>query len=98
LHRFATQHAKEQILSRYGVQPTKRDWRDAFLAVTDGRTLLAAIDRGREIHYLQVGGVSVRAVYSPRTASFITVLPLFNVRRKRPKLRRRHVNGVDDDG
>lgn len=79
MHCFASQHAQERMLDRYGFEPTRLHWIEAFLAVTEGRTLLAARERNREVHYVAIAGVWVRVVYSPLTARFITVLP-FNSR------------------
>jgi hypothetical protein len=80
---YASSHACEQIAVRYGIEPTRYQWIEAFLAVTDGRTLLAARERNREVHYVPIAGMWVRVVYSPISARFITALP-FNSRRKNP--------------
>jgi hypothetical protein len=80
---YASTHACEQIVVRYGIAPTRYEWIEAFLAVTEGRSLLAARDRNCEVHYVPISGVWVRVVYSPITATFVTALP-FNSRRKNP--------------
>lgn len=77
------------MLDRYGFTPTRWHWIEAFLAVTDGRTVLAAREGHREVHYVPIAGIWVRVVYSPLTARFVTVLP-FNSRLARKESHPRH--------
>ena len=74
--RFHTDHAEDQILSRYLYEPTPADWRAAFLDIVDRRSCLLARQRdGIERHIVRVGNVAVVIVYDPATATMITVLP-----------------------
>ena len=74
--RFQTYHADDQILFRYCYEPSHSDWRQAFLDIVDGHTVLLARQRdGIERHIVRVGRVVVVCVYDPETATVITVLP-----------------------
>lgn len=84
---YVSRHACEQIFVRYGLTPTKQDWRSAFLDITNFKTLLAAREGNVEVHYLLICGQSVRVIYSPSTATIVTALPLGPRRRKRIRSR-----------
>lgn len=77
MYPYACDHARLRMQSRYGFEPTRMQWRTAFLDVTGFRTLLACKENnGREIHYMLIGDTPVKVVYCPVAAQFITVLPL----------------------
>ena len=73
---YSTQHADEQLFDRHGVFPTLKVWRQAFLDLIEGKSvLLAKQSNHRERHIVRIGGVAVTAMYDPHAARFITVLP-----------------------
>lgn len=73
---YATHHAIERIWHRYGLEPSESDWRDAFLDIVDGRSLLlAAISEFSERRIVRVAGKAVHVIYKPHAAKIITVLP-----------------------
>jgi hypothetical protein len=95
--RYATTHADDRMAERYGFVPTVTEWRNILLAIWDGRSVLSRRDvDGREVHYVSIGRVPVRVVYSPWDAVVITALPLVSRRKYRVKRAPRY-REVDDD-
>lgn len=86
MHQYACEHARLRMQTRYGFRPSRMQWCSAFLDVTSFHTLLASREKsGREVHYVLVGHIPVRAVYCPQLAQFITVLPLHPSKPRRIK-------------
>jgi len=79
---YASHHADDQMLARYGFGPSTAQWRKAFLDIVEGRSLLAQRSETREIHYVLMGSRAVRVVYAPHLALVITALPLCPKKRR----------------
>jgi hypothetical protein len=77
-----TIHAETRVWQRYGVAPTRRQWDEAVQHII-GRVIgekrpamrLRTMENGREEWIVRVAGIAVRAVYCPRGAVILTVLP-----------------------
>jgi len=93
--RYASHHADDQMIARYGFGPSVEQWRKAFLDIVEGRSLLARRSETREIHYVLMGSRAVRVVYSPHLALFITALPLGRKKRQMRRLPRYREQDLD---
>jgi hypothetical protein len=78
---FTTTHAAQRAAERYGFTPTREDWRQAFLDITDAATgarnsavLLRRYFDGIERWTVRLAGRPVIAVYNPLEALIITIL------------------------
>jgi hypothetical protein len=73
---YSTQHADAQIFDRYGIIPSRALWRDVFLDLLAGKTLLLARHpSGCERHLARVQNELVYLIYAPMLACFLTALP-----------------------
>ena len=69
-------HATDECRKRHGFTPTSWDADLAVLDIIEGRAaLLEQQENGRERYEVWLGFVRVTAIYEPRTATIVTVLP-----------------------
>lgn len=71
-------HARARLLERFGMSPTKAEWKSAYLTVREGKALLVHrkedIRGVSETHLVQLAGRELLVVYSPRSHRIVTVL------------------------
>ena len=76
-----TEHAIHRAAERYGVAFDYAEWAQMLLDIMDTAAgvrvaaLLAGKSAQVEEWHVYLGGVAVRAVYDPRTATVVTIAP-----------------------
>lgn len=77
---IVSRHAQERAAERVGRDLTREEWIAAVLLITSRRAALLTIDRRKqtEVYLVILGAMPLRLVWSPVSASVVTVLPLHN--------------------
>lgn len=73
------QHARDRLLERFGLSPSRAEWRAAYQHVSSGRALLVRRhiegSQASEVYAVRLAGHEVFVAYSPRLRRILTVLP-----------------------
>jgi hypothetical protein len=77
---WASEHAQERAIERWGIEPTREEWRELAMMILDtiagtARALMIRRDlaNGREHWLIALRGQRHRVLWEPKTASIVTV-------------------------
>lgn len=88
--RHFTHHAAERAWERYGIVPTEAEWARAVADIISvvagggGPAILLRRDSDGERWLVRVAGEPVVAIYQPRAALIVTLLPPSDEKTRRP--------------